>query len=100
MPSNTTSRVFFYAYVLESKIDGKRYIGYTSNIKRRLEEHKNNKTFSTKYRLPFSLIYFEGCLFSQDAKRREKYFKTHQGRKFLGLRLTEHKRATAFGSRG
>jgi len=98
MPSNTTSRVFFYVYVLESAADGDRYIGYTSNIKRRLEEHRNGKSFATKFRRPFKLIYFEGCLHSEDAKRREKYLKTTQGRRFLGLRLTEHKRTTAFGS--
>jgi len=40
MPSNTTSGVFFYIYVLESLRDKQRFIGYTSNLKKRLEEHK------------------------------------------------------------
>ena len=40
MPSNTTSSVFFCVYVLESLKNGKRYIGFTDNLKRRLEEHK------------------------------------------------------------
>jgi hypothetical protein len=36
MLSNTTSQVFFhYVYVLESLQDGKRYIGYTTHLKRR-----------------------------------------------------------------
>ena len=100
MPSNTTSQVFFYVYVLESQKHGLRYIGYTSNLKQRLEEHRKGKQFATKLRLPFKLIYFEGCLFSQYPKRREKYLKTHQGRKFLGLRLTYHKRNLAFGLGG
>src|SRR3989338_6003915 len=98
MPSNTTSRVFFYVYVLESTKDGERYIGYTSNLKRRLEEHRMRKSFATMFRLPFKLIYFEGCLHSEDAKRRERYLKTTQGRRFLGLRLIEYKRSRAFGS--
>ena len=35
----------------------------------------------------------------QDAKRREHYLKTTQGRRFLGLRLQEYKRQQmAFGS--
>ena len=62
MPSNTTSRVFFYVYILESLKDYKRYIGYTNNLKRRLEEHKKGLSLVTKFRLPFQLIYFEGCL--------------------------------------
>ena len=100
MPSNTTSSVFFYVYVLESQKDEEKYIGYTNNLRRRLEEHKKGLSFSTKLRLPFELIYFEGCLNQEDAKRRENYLKTTQGRRFLGLRLQEYKRHNkkAFGT--
>jgi len=99
MPSNTTSSMFFYTYVLESLRDGKRYIGYTENLKRRIEEHKKGLSFSTKFRLPLMLIYYEACINQKDAKRREHYLKTTQGRRFLGLRLQEHKRSkTAFGT--
>ena len=98
MPSNTTSSVFFYVYVLESSVDKERYIGYTNNLKRRIEEHKKGINFSTKFRLPFRLVYFEGCLDKKDAQRREKYLKTTQGRRFIGLRLLEHTRRKALGS--
>lgn len=84
--------MFFYVYVLESLMDKKRYIGYTNNLKRRLEEHKKGLSFSTKHRLPFKLIYFEGCLNEEDARRREGYLKITQGRRFLGLRLLEYGR--------
>ena len=97
MPSNTTSRMFFhYTYVLESLKDGERYIGYTNNLRKRLEEHNKGKNFSTKFRLSFRLIYFEACINEKDAKRREGYLKTTQGRRFLGLRLIEYKRFQAF----
>lgn len=92
MPSNTTSRMFFYVYVLESLKDNQRYIGYTNNLKDRIKEHENGKSFSTKPRLPVKLIYFEGCLDEIDAKRRERYLKTTQGRRFLGLRLKNYKK--------
>jgi len=100
MPSNTTSsNVFFYVYVLESLKDGERYIGCTNNLKRRLKEHTEGLSFSTKFRLPFRLIYFEGCLNEEDAKRREDYLKTTQGRRFLGLRLIQYQRQKkAFGT--
>jgi len=84
--------MFFYSYVLESLKDGNRYIGYTNNLKRRIEEHKKGLSFSTKFRLPFKLIYFEGCLSQDDAKRREDYLKGTQGRRFLGLRLIQYQR--------
>ncbi|MFC1612659.1 GIY-YIG nuclease family protein [Patescibacteria group bacterium] len=95
MPSITASSVFFYVYVLESLKDNKRYIGYTHNLKKRLEEHEKGLCFSTKFRSLFKLIYTEGCPHSEDAKRREKYLKTSQGRSFLGLRLKCYKRASA-----
>jgi len=98
MPSNTTSSKFFYIYVLESIKDKKLYIGYTSNLVKRLEEHKKGSSRATKFRLPFKLIYFEGCLNGLDAQRRERYLKTTQGRRFLGLRLIEYGRQKAFGS--
>ncbi len=98
MPSNTTFNTFFYVYVLESSKDGSRYIGYTNNLKRRIKEHNAGYNFSTEFRRPFKLIYFEGCLNQNDAKRRESYLKTTQGRRFLGLRLINSKRSNkAFG---
>lgn len=86
--------MFFYVYVLLSLKDGERYVGYTSNLRQRLNEHKAGKSFHTKARLPFKLIYFEGCLSQEDAKRRENYLKTTQGRRFLGLRLKEFSKTT------
>lgn len=87
MPGSTNSNAFFYIYVLESLKDKKRYIGYTTNLRKRLEEHNSGKNFSTKPRIPFKLIYYEACLNQEDAKRREKYFKVTGGRRFLAKRL-------------
>ena len=86
MPSMRISK-WHYVYVLLSKKDDEFYIGYTNNIKRRIEEHNAKKNFSTKGRTPFILIYLEACLNEEDSKRREKYLKTSQGRRFLKLRL-------------
>lgn len=99
MPSNTTlSIMFYYVYVLESLKDGNRYIGFTNNLKRRLLEHNKGLNFSTEFRRPFKLIYFEGCVNINDAKRRESYLKTTQGRRFLGLRLKEYKYREELGT--
>ena len=87
MPSNSTSMMFFYTYVLLSFKDNEYYIGYTNDLKRRIEEHNVGKNFSTKSRRPFKLIYFEACLNEDDAKQREKYFKSTIGRRFLSRRL-------------
>ena len=74
------------------------YIGYTRNLRKRIEEHNECLNTSTKPRTPFKLIYFEGCIEEKDAKRRENYLKTTPGRKFLGLRMREYNRLKKLGS--
>jgi putative endonuclease len=90
MPGRTNSNMFFYVYILESLKDGKRYIGYTKDLRKRLEEHNSGKNTSTKYRTPFKLVYYEACLDIEDAKRREQYFKVTGGRRFLAKRLKSY----------
>lgn len=87
MPSTTTSNMFFYVYVLESLKDGDRYVGFTNNLKRRIEEHNKGRNFSTNPRKPFKLIYVEICTNKNDAIRRERYFKSTMGRRYITKRL-------------
>ena len=61
----------FYVYILKSKKDDSKYIGYTNNLKRRLTEHNNLKNKSTKYKAPFNLVYYEAYQSRADAKNRE-----------------------------
>jgi putative endonuclease len=77
----------FYTYVLMSKQDGNFYIGYTNNLETRLKEHQKGKVKSTATRNPLKLIYYEACLNENDALKREKYFKSGFGRRFIKNRL-------------
>jgi len=70
----------YCVYVLYSFKDGKLYIGYTTNLKQRLTDHFNGKNQATAPRRPLKLIYCEYHLSGQDARRREKYFKTSAGK--------------------
>lgn len=92
MPSNSTLKQFFYTYVLLSHKDGKRYIGWTNNLQRRITEHNTGKNFSTAPRRPLSLIYCETCLSEDDANQREKYLKATVGRRYLAKRLRNYLR--------
>ena len=65
----------FYVYVLKSKKDSNLYIGYTSDLRRRLREHNDGESLSTKNRRPFSLVYYEAYLSAKDAKTREQKLK-------------------------
>ncbi len=80
----------FYAYILESLKDKRRYIGYTENLKKRIDEHNKGTNISTKNRTPLRLIYYEACLNKVDAKNREKYLKGRWGTKFINTRLKNY----------
>jgi len=67
----------FYNYVLRSKKDGKGYIGFTDDLKRRFYEHNNKQVLSTKAYAPFKLVYYEAYLSKKDALAREKKLKHH-----------------------
>lgn len=80
----------YYVYILKSLKDGKRYIGYTKNLKLRFETHQKGNVDSTKNRRPLELIYYEACLNQQDATHREKYLKTYNGTMFIKKRLKSY----------
>lgn len=77
----------FYTYVLKSIKDKKFYVGWSNNLKLRVDKHKSGKVASTKNRLPVELVYYEACLNKEKAVKREKYFKTGFGRRFLKSRI-------------
>jgi len=77
----------YYVYVLQSLKDKKLYIGFTSDLRRRLKQHKFGGSMSTKKRLPFRCIFYESFISKEDARRREGYFKTNKGKKALNLML-------------
>lgn len=80
----------YFTYVFRSLIDGKFYTGYTKNLKLRFEQHNRGEVESTRSRVPFELIYFEGCLNQQDATHSEKYLKTYLGKMFIRNRLKSY----------
>ena len=77
----------YYTYVLQSLKDKKLYIGYSANLRQRLEQHKIGGSISTKKRLPFQCVFYKAFLSKEDAKRREGYFKTTKGKKALKIML-------------
>lgn len=76
-------RAFHYVYVLISSSSGQFYTGCTSNLKKRIEEHQNNKSTYTSSRGPYELIYYEACLSIKDAYAREKYLKSGMGKRYI-----------------
>ena len=80
--------MIYCVYLLKSLKNGSLYVGYTSDLKKRLVEHNGGQSSYTKKYLPWKLIYFEGYCSKIDAQRREKLLKLHaQGLRRLKERL-------------
>jgi len=65
----------FYVYVLQDceKLD-RFYIGYSSDLKRRFEEHNSGNSHSTRGRR-WRLVYYEAYLLKEAAIKRERVLK-------------------------
>ena len=77
---------WFYVYLLKSKRNGSIYIGCSSYMRKRLEDHKEGKIYSTKKMLPIELIYFGAFSSRKAAFEREKRLK-HYGSALRHLKL-------------
>lgn len=66
----------YFAYILTNKTNTTLYIGITSDLGRRIFEHKNKlaEGFSKKYNLT-KLVYYEILEDPESAIQREKYLK-------------------------
>src|SRR5436309_11185036 len=81
---------YCYVYVLHSLADDQFYVGLTRDLPARLQAHNKGLVTSTKKRMPFELVYREGCLNESDAARREKYLKTAWGKRYIKTRLRRY----------
>lgn len=59
----------------------------TNDLKRRLCQHNRGEVRSTKRNIPYEVIYFEEFQLSEIAEKRERFFKTGDGRKVLMNKL-------------
>ena len=67
-----------YVYVLQSKVDGKFYTGYTTDLEKRLTSHISGE------------VYYEASHCRKDALHRERYLKTTYGRRYIRQRLKHY----------
>jgi putative endonuclease len=67
----------FYVYIIRSQQTNELYIGYSADLKRRIIEHNTDKSFSTKNKGPWKLIYYEAYSAQTDAIKRERQLKIH-----------------------
>jgi len=70
----------YFVYMLENNT-GRHYIGITTDLTRRLSEHNNGGTKSTRPFGPWKKIYSEEFETRSEACKREWYLKNSPGRK-------------------
>ena len=80
----------YYVYLIQRKVDKSYYIGYTSDLRKRIQEHNYGKTKSIKHKIPYMLIYYEAYTNKTCARKREIKLKTNSYRKEQLLKRVEN----------
>ncbi len=88
-----------YVYVLRSLKNKKKYIGSTRlKLEIRMRQHNYGSNKWTRQNGPFELIYTEKFSTFSEARKRENFFKSGVGRKYLNEILDKaHSSASAEG---
>jgi putative endonuclease len=66
----------FFVYVLKSRFENYFYVGLTNSLERRLKQHEQGKSRSTRSRRPFDLYSVDIFDNRQDARTHEKKLKS------------------------
>lgn len=69
----------YYVYILRSQKDKSLYIGYTSDLEKRVNDHNAGRNISTKPFRPYVMIFYEAFTDKRDAIAREEYLKSGWG---------------------
>ncbi len=78
----------YYVYLLRSiNNPSKTYVGYTTNLKQRLETHNSGGSIHTKHDRPWKLVVFLGFDTEAKAKSFERYIKVGSGYAFAKRRF-------------
>ena len=67
-----------YVYILKSTKTQKLYLGYTTDLRKRLAEHNARQSKATKVYAPFELVYYEAYRSKKDALLRERQLKRYK----------------------
>lgn len=80
MMPTTSSNKKYYVYTLLSLRTYDLYTGFTTDLRRRLDEHMRGLVDATKIRIPFKLIHYEYFVNLEDAKAKERFLKSAVGK--------------------
>ena len=73
----------YYVYAIKSLTRTYIYVGLTNSIERRIDQHNQGQSRSTKAYRPFKLIYTQEFKTRKEAREKEIYLKSGIGKEFL-----------------
>lgn len=76
-----------FVYILQSQRFGTHYFGSTSEINRRLQQHKRGECITTSRSGPWKLVWYAGFASKKLAENFELYLKSGSGYAFSRKRL-------------
>ncbi len=79
----------WYAYIIQSQKDHNLYVGLTNDLRKRFAYHNSGKVYSTRFRVPFVLIYYEAHRDKYDAAAREQFLKSGWGKNWIKKTLKD-----------
>jgi predicted GIY-YIG superfamily endonuclease len=91
MPSEALAkegRIVFYVYLIESLCTrDQRYVGLTTNLKQRLQQHDAGQSSHTSKNRPWHLVTYVAFSNRTKAESFERYLKSGSGHAFAAKRL-------------
>jgi putative endonuclease len=80
----------YFVYIIQSTTSGKWYIGYSSELKTRIQNHNAGFNASTKNRGPWVLIFVREFTSKMDALELERYLKQTRNKEYIRKHFSEH----------
>ena len=78
----------FYVYLIESlSVPGQRYVGFTTDLRQRFEDHNAGKSSHTAKFKPWRLVTYIAFSDRANAEEFERYLKSGSGHAFANKRL-------------
>ncbi len=82
----TDKHYYVYVPLLSNK---QLYAGFSTKLDERVVDHERGKVESTKHRRPLELIHAERYSLASDARRRERFLKTTEGKRLLRQQIRD-----------
>lgn len=73
----------FWLYILRNEQTNRYYIGSTNDLRRRLDQHTEGKTRTTRVLKTDKLVYTEEYSSLKEVRDREKKLKSYKSKKYL-----------------